>query len=233
MSQTVSMDKYHLSPAPSQSSRGSVGKSIWLEFRRLMFKSWLDLNAFLCHCLALQIKHPSAIITIGCYIVCFSVGVFRIEVSAQAALQDGSVAAEMIIEANVIMGLCVYCIHTCICQLYVHMHCTSYILPIHSWLGIKLVLFLNCRMRQSGLHMKQYLHQTVIPDQVIKSSSLESQGLLFRGHQRGFGPTNLIDFSRMSYTLSKSRNLGQEQVPSCSLMNFSSVSALYSYISLL
>ena len=132
-------------------------------------------------------------------------------------------------------GFCVhvYCIHTCICQLYVHMHCTRYILPIHSWLGIKLVLLLNCRMRQSGLHMKQYLHQTVIPDQVIKSSSLESQGLLFRGHQRGFGPTNLIVFSRMSYTLSKSRNLGQEQVPSYSLMNFSSVSTLYSYISLL
>lgn len=113
---------------------------------------------------------------------------------------------------------------------YVRMHCTSYLLPIHSWLGIKLVLLLNCRMRQSGLHMKQYLHQTVILDQVIKSSSLESQGLLFRGHQRGFGPTNLIDFSRMSYTPSKSRNLGQEQVPSYSLMNFSSVSALYSLL---
>ena len=30
-----------------QSSSGSVGKSIWPEFRRLKFKSWLDLNFFL------------------------------------------------------------------------------------------------------------------------------------------------------------------------------------------
>ena len=30
-----------------QSSSGSVGKSIWPEFRRLRFKSWLDLNFFL------------------------------------------------------------------------------------------------------------------------------------------------------------------------------------------
>ena len=35
------MGKYHLSSAPCQSSSGSVGKSIWLEFRRPRFESWL------------------------------------------------------------------------------------------------------------------------------------------------------------------------------------------------
>ena len=40
-----------------QSSSGSVGKSIWLEFRGPRFESWLDLIVFFSHQITLQIKH--------------------------------------------------------------------------------------------------------------------------------------------------------------------------------
>ena len=42
----VSMDNAIYPLLQCQSSSGSVGKSIWLEFRRPGFESWLDLNVF-------------------------------------------------------------------------------------------------------------------------------------------------------------------------------------------
>ena len=42
-----------------QSSSGSLGKSIWLEFRGPRFESWLDLNVFSPSCNSANKKHPS------------------------------------------------------------------------------------------------------------------------------------------------------------------------------
>lgn len=65
------------------------------------------------------------------------IGVFRIEVSAQAALQDGRVVAEMIIQADVSsLSVCMQ-YNSCTHMPALHKYALQYILPIHGWLDIQ------------------------------------------------------------------------------------------------
>ena len=65
--------------------------------------------------------------TPGCiaHVVLISIGVFGIEVSAQAALEDGTVVAELVIQIPRVSRFCMQCNNHSLAGCSLHIHCST------------------------------------------------------------------------------------------------------------